>query len=346
MKVAVVGGGIDGASAARHLAERGHQTVVFERFPFGHTQGSSHGNSRIVRSAYPDAHYTEIMLDAYPMWSELQAASGTQLLHEPGLLYFGSESSEKMISVAVVLKSLGVKYELLSYKASKRVFPQLHLESDEVGIWTPEAGWVDAAKAVKATLGLAEAAGAELRSNTRADKERLEQEFDAYVVCPGAWIREWVDAPVKVTLQTYGYLHGAMRGPVWIEASDDAPYGFPSEGPKGFKLGIHAQGPVIDPTDAERVPSAEAVHKIVRTARKRFGIKSPRLENAAGCLYTSTANEDFLLGRLGDKGFYASACSGHGFKFGPWIGKILADFVECKDEPENHPRFFSAARGI
>jgi len=79
---------------------------------------------------------------------------------------------------------------------------------------------------------------------------------------------------------------------------------------------------------------------IEEIAERRFGIEAPQVAHAKGCVYTTTATEDFLMGRLGDRGFFASACSGHGFKFGPWIGKLLAAFVEGDDEPENHPRFF------
>ena len=55
--------------------------------------------------------------------------------------------------------------------------------------------------------------------------------------------------------------------------------------------------------------------------------------------YTNTPNEDFLLGRFGENGFYASACSGHGFKFAPWIGRLLADFADGTDCPELYSRF-------
>ncbi len=340
MKVAVVGSGIDGASAARQLAERGHYTVLFEQFTLGHAQGSSHGNSRIVRRAYPDAFYTEIMMDAYPMWAELEAASGQELLHETGLLYFGSKESPQIESVIGSLKSLEVTHKVLSCRAVKNVFAQLFLDDDEVGIWTPEAGWVHAANAVAATLDLAKRAGVEIRENTKVDAEWLAKDFDAFVVCPGAWISDWVAVRTDVTTQTYGYIHANVIGPVWIEDSDENPYGFPSEGPNGMKIGIHKPGPITDPHDLSRLPSGEAVQQIMDTANRRFGIKEPRVENAVGCLYTSTPGEDFLFGRIGQKGYFASACSGHGFKFGPWVGKVLADFVEGKDQPERYFRFF------
>jgi glycine/D-amino acid oxidase-like deaminating enzyme len=106
-----------------------------------------------------------------------------------------------------------------------------------------------------------------------------------------------------------------------------------------MKIGVHRGGEQIDPYEDERTPSASAIQVAADAARRRFGIQAPTLVESKGCLYTSTENDDFRLGRLGSNGFYASACSGHGFKFGPWIGKLLADFVEGKDEPDRYPRF-------
>ena len=95
---------------------------------------------------------------------------------------------------------------------------------------------------------------------------------------------------------------------------------------------------MIDPARNDRVPLLAHTEAITNEAVARFGAAGPDYL-FKGCLYTTTSSEDFLLGRHGEEGFFASACSGHGFKFGPWIGRLLADFVEDKDAPENHPRF-------
>ena len=105
-------------------------------------------------------------------------------------------------------------------------------------------------------------------------------------------------------------------------------------------MGVHRAGYPLDPESPERKPDEEFLDIIRRTAEKRFGIENPTLQDAKGCLYTTTKNEDFLLGRLAPNVFFASACSGHGFKMGPWIGRLLADFAEGKDKPERHERFY------
>jgi len=330
-----------GSSTALALAGRGHDVSLFEQYGLAHERGSSHGRSRIIRKAYPDPFYTAIMDEAYGMWHDLQHFSERQIVFEPGLLYFGKFESDNVRDVLVGLEQLSVPYELLDHDQVHRVFPTLRLEPGEIGVFTPEAGWVDAAGAVAATLSRFEAIGGLVLAQELVHPDRLSLEFDRYVLCPGPWILDFVDVPVAVTLQTFGYVDTAQpqEGPVWIEDCPSLFYGFPSE-PRStsFKIGVHQLGPPADPSEATRAPSPAHKGMIKLEAARRFAIRDAHVSYTA-CLYTNTVNEDFLFGRHGDAGFFVSACSGHGFKFGPWMGKTLADFVEDKDAPENHPRF-------
>jgi sarcosine oxidase len=283
------------------------------------------------------------MDEGYGLWHELQNQVDHRFVHEPGLLYFGSFESDNLRQVIKGLQQLSVPHELLDPEQAKRVFPALRLRQGEIGILTPEAGWVNAQLAVRSILELSVAAGAKIVSSCRIFDDWLPEQFDRYVLCPGAWITDFAPVPVRVTLQTFGYVapdnSGPMEGPVWIDDCEHFFYGFPSEpDSQSFKIGVHRAGAAADPSQSSREPNPDEARAIRNEAAERFGVDEASYE-FHGCLYTNTADEDFLFGRHGETGFFCSACSGHGFKFGPWMGSKLADFIEGKDAPEDHPRF-------
>jgi glycine/D-amino acid oxidase-like deaminating enzyme len=84
--VAVVGAGIMGSATAYALARDGHGVTLYEQFEVGHTRGSSHGRSRIVRLAYPEVEFVELAKESFAGWRELEREAGVQLLELNGLL--------------------------------------------------------------------------------------------------------------------------------------------------------------------------------------------------------------------------------------------------------------------
>ncbi len=342
MKVAVVGAGIMGASTALALTDRGHEVTIFEQFPLPHALGSSHGASRIVRRAYPDAFYTEIMLDAYPRWEVLDERLGGQVLYETGLLYVGADSSLDVISMQEGLEALGVEHQVLDHRRIREVYPAFRAEPGEVGIFTPGAGWVSAERAVAGSLQLAQEYGAVLHIQSVDDPLALIRAFDAVCICAGGWAKDLFGLPLSVTLQTFAYLEVEAQGhgPVWIEDGPHGIYGFPPEpGSSRVKYGVHSPGEEINPRQESRPFSPEKLELLKDFASRRWGIENPSPEPQA-CLYSSTSNIDFLFGEAESGVFWASPCSGHGFKFGPWVGSLMADFVEQRQHPRDWPRFY------
>jgi glycine/D-amino acid oxidase-like deaminating enzyme len=221
--------------------------------------------------------------------------------------------------VLASLEALGVTHEV--WDRTEHVA----LRAGEIAIWTPEAGYVSADATCRALWRLVQAGGAEVRHERASGLEG----YDRVLLAPGPWIRDWVDLPARVTRQTVAYVRGVRAGPVWIQDSEALEYGFPSEpGTDTFKIGIHRQGPEVDPDDASAEPSAEDLAAIRRVAHDRFGIAKPDVVETVTCLYTNLPGDEFSFGPWGDRGFYASACSGHGFKFGLWSGQKLVDLAE------------------
>ncbi|MBX3117832.1 MAG: FAD-dependent oxidoreductase [Fimbriimonadaceae bacterium] len=340
MRVAVIGAGIHGVSTARFLAQRGHDVTIFEQFPVGHTKGSSHGKSRIIRKAYPDAFYTEIMQDGYPMWFELQQLLPEPLIFECGLAYFGREDSKDVCAMIDGLTALSVPFVTLSAGEQDRVFRNLRLDTGEVLVFTKDAGYVIADEAVQWSLKIAQSHGAQLRQERAPSREVLEKDFDRVVVCAGSWIHEWADVDVRPTVQTFGYVEINQPGPVWIEDGGDYMYGFPTEhNGRGIKIGVHAQGREHTDQTTQASPDPEVLRKVADLAERRFGVKNATVDRVQTCIYTNTPNEDFRFGAISEKTIYASVCSGHGFKFGPWVGKFLTDVIEDKRSINEFPRF-------
>lgn len=314
MDVAVVGAGIHGLSVARRLAERGHATVLYDPRPIGHGRGSSHGPSRIVRRAYPDAFHTGLMTEAYPLWRELERASGVALFHEVGLLCFGPAEGPYVAGLAQALAAQGVPFE----RGGEARMSGLRLQAGEAALFVPEAGWVAADAALRATYDLARAAGVE---HVPTEAPNLDA-FDRVAVCAGPWVRRfWPAAPVRVTLQATAFLQTPVEGPVWIEDGPDLLYGFP-----GGKVGVHRPGREVDPDDLRREPPGEMLDAIRGFARRRLGVEA-EIAGATGCLYTVTPDEGFRFHRPDGRTVVVSACSGHGFKFGPWVGVRVADML-------------------
>jgi sarcosine oxidase len=222
----------------------------------------------------------------------------------------------------------GVPNQVLGADASAEILPGLRLSPDEVGVFTPEAGAVRADLALRAAWALAERAGAEFIQQ-RADPRVLAESHDAVILAAGPWLPDHAPTRPRVSMQVFAYFEAQTSGPVWIDAVTEA-YGFPAEGP-GMKVGRHQRGPELHPDDP-RPESPEQLAEIRMSLNERFGIDQEPLETAT-CLYASYPDELFRFGRLEPNIVWASACSGHGFKLGPWTGRVLADMAEGASAP-------------
>jgi sarcosine oxidase len=96
-----------------------------------------------------------------------------------------------------------------------------------------------------------------------------------------------------------------------------------------LKVSIHHWGTFVDPDTVEREVGEPDVGRVREFLRSRMPAADGPLAAAKVCLYTNTPDERFVIDRhpAAPGMAFASACSGHGFKFAPLIGDILADLV-------------------
>lgn len=353
--VAIVGLGAMGNAAAFELARRGLDVIGFDRFTPPHTFGSSHGDSRIIREAYfEDPVYVPMVQRAFECWRELERLTGTALLSQTGGLMIGAPDCVLIEGSRRSARLHGLQHSMLSAVEIRERFPALHPESGMVGVWEPRAGILRPEACVSALLEQARHAGATLQfeepvAHWQADDSQVEviTRLGRYrtrqlIISAGAWAASLLPGlkmPFRIERQILHWFEPIgdadsftpQRCPIhlWQFDGNRFFYGFPDQG-AGVKLAFHHGGETTT-ADEPRREAAPAEVAAIRAAVQRFVPKADgRLLRSVVCLYTNTPDEHFWIDRHPGQPnvLVASPCSGHGFKFAPVIGEILADLVE------------------
>jgi sarcosine oxidase len=323
-RVAVVGAGVMGCAAAWALAEREAEVTLVEQFELDHDRGSSHGRSRIVRLAYPDPAWIELAREARVDWAALESESGETLLELCGLVELAPVPEA---TSAGGLAAAGAEYRDL---APEEALPLgVAVPPGWSALHEPGGGIIRADRARHALLDAAVRRGTHLETGRRVVSPE-ELDADVVVVTAGAWVRALVpDVPVRVTRETLAYFR--REGPpipsvveLGEERRGHASYAL-HDPVHGVKAGVHHGGAEADP-DEPGVPDPELVARIAAWVRERLPGVHPEPVGAETCLYTTTADESFVLERHG-RIVVGSACSGHGFKFAPAVGRRLAELA-------------------
>jgi sarcosine oxidase len=352
-EVGVVGLGAMGSMAALELARRGARVVGFDRFHPPHAHGSSAGKSRIIREAYFEhPQYVPLVQRAYRLWPLLERDGGRRLLVPTGGLMLGPPGGAVVAGARRSAREHGLPCEDLDAVQVRKRFPMFAPSPDEAGLFEPRAGVLLPEAAIATALELAVAAGAELHldepvlaweagARIAIRTGRAEYLVDRLVLAAGAWMAgplPGVSLELTVARQTLFWFAPATlredvspaRMPIfiWEWEPGSAFYGFPDLG-DGVKLAIHHQGEPADPDGLRRPPDAGEEARLRGIMAARTPMLNGPLLGSTTCLYTNTSDGDFVLGRApGDaRVILASPCSGHGFKFAPAIGEVLADLV-------------------
>lgn len=354
MNIAVIGLGGTGSAALRFLAAAGHNVVGYERYEIGHKRGSSHGNSRIIRYAYPDPLYTNLMTSAFPLWEALCSKTGRDLLVKCGGITFAPDGHPELDATIGALSSAGVAHTVMSSTDAMQRFPAFRFSDDEVVIFHEDAGFLRCGEIVETQVGLARDTGAEIRAGVQVvDVSETHAGvavrtacgdisiYDKVIVAGGAYLPMLfpeIGLPLIVTRQqvTYVGLEASAKGvcspermPVWIDASTYW-YGIPIDGRvDGLKIARHHLGDVVDSLMDERVVRGSDDDVALRVAEKRIGGVSGSVMHSEVCLYTNTPNEDFIFDTAPGMSnvLLVSGCSGHGFKFTVLLGKAASEWA-------------------
>lgn len=364
--VIVLGLGAYGASVIYQCAKRGLRTLGIDQFPSPHDKGSSHGETRLTRLAIGEGeHLTPFAVRSHALWREIGQETDERLLKVTGGLIISSAGATSVNHVPGLYRNTlaaavkhGIRHEILTSAAIRRIFPPFMVQDGEMGYYEPEAGFLRPERCIEAQLRLAERRGAELRTDTSVigigpdgggavvyTKQGI---FRAarLVVCAGPWtprlvgpryaklfsvrrqVLHWFDAK-KVD----PFLIGNFPIFFWeLQGARQGIYGFPAiDGVRGgVKIATEQVTAATTPETIDRTVAADE-GKLMYEGHVKDQIDGlwPRTVRSEVCMYTVTPDSGFIVDAHPDAPAVTivSACSGHGFKHSPAIGEAVAERI-------------------
>jgi glycine/D-amino acid oxidase-like deaminating enzyme len=364
LKIIVVGAGINGVTAAIEFGKRGHKVILVDPGPLPHPLAASTDISKAVRAAYgPDEDYTALAERSVELWRKWNKDFGLELYHETGALFLRQRPMQPGDFEDESLKVLGRRNHKVERMNSGRLrerFPAFNPEHFDNGFFDPAAGYVESGRVVATLVEHAQSLGVELRegvefevldeANDRVrgivlkDGQRVGGDF--VVIAAGAWT-PYLLPFTKEFLRSTGHpvfhlkpdtpeLFLPKRFPFFgADISTTGYYGFPLN--HGVvKIANHGPGREMSPESLERMVTAEEE----KSLREFLSLSLPTLTeapivNTRICMYCDTHDGHFWIAPDPERPglVVATGDCGHGFKFAPVLGEIIADAVEEKSNP-------------
>jgi len=323
-------------------------------------------HSKVFRYAYPETLYVSLAVDARKRWLELEANAGMHLLTQTGALLLGRRESSFELDCYEAMRSVGVPTEKLDTGETTARFPQFNGNAFDYGVYDPSGAIVHAETAVRALIATARSQVkivegervTAVESNSSRVMIATEQgsrfECQHAMISSGPWSRKlfpFLEQELTTTRQEIVYFKpvrpqaeltfASNRFPIFLEL-DTGFYGFPIHHLGAMKIANHHKGSVVDADDNE-VPVDE---QFIGRCRDFFAEFIPALSDAQVietrvCIYNNTTDDDFIIDWHPELNcvLVVTGFSGHGFKFGPTVGRIAADLIQNRSTLFNIDRF-------
>ena len=364
-KVIVVGAGINGITAAIELKKRGHKVVLADPGPLPHPLAASTDISKAVRAAYgADEEYTALAERSIRLWRKWNEEFGVELYHEVGVMFVRHgemKPGDFEYESFKILQRRGYRIERMNSPQIWKRFPAWNPDLYQDGVLELNAGYAESGRAVAILVERAKSIGIELREGAKFsqldegddrvkgivldDGQRISG--DVVVMAVGAWTpyilpftREFFRAtgqPVFHLKPRQPDLFVPERFPVFgADISTTGYYGFPLNPEGVVKIANHGPGREMSPETANRAVTSQEEQNL----REFLSTTFPTLTDAPivysrVCMYCDTNDGHFWIAPDPERPglIVAAGDSGHGFKFAPVLGEIIADAVEGKSNP-------------
>jgi sarcosine oxidase len=302
-------------------------------------------------------------LSALPLWRELEDETGRDLLSVTGQLSFG-ESLDLLSEAMTAARAPFEKWDAAEV-ASKA--PALNVGSR--AIFEPQSGVLAADRCLAALRHSSEVSGVQVREGSRVmsleqDDGRVHLQTDdgtvsasVAIVCAGHWSADLlrgagIDLHLVPSLEQVAYLSPVtghdVEVPIFIERGETTRpwvYGLPAGSPGLLKVALHGTGAVAHPDDSPLDPEPRLLADLVDQCARLLPAHHQVPVSTERCFYDSSSDGDFVIDRMG-RVVIGAGTSGHGFKFGPLLGELLADLATGAPSRIGLERFSAQRRAV
>ncbi len=336
------------AYAISHMVDM--KIMLLDRYGLGNEYCSSNDANRVFRYSYGnDSYYTQMAVESIRLWKEIEKETRQQLLIPTGLLMLEGEdkrANKFNESSFKTLTKLGLGAQLYEGPELKKRYPQFRADR---AFFDPHGGVLLASKSLETLASQAIARGVKIiekqviaiQDGSGLAIKTLDGETvraRKLVVTAGPWSNHFLNdrlTGIVPTRQQLVYLKPSWNIEKFKPSScpvffTDHHYGLPAVGIDGVKI---SNKELIDPVDPETTNRSVDPKQIeqCREACRRFvpALADGQVVRTKVCLYDMTGNSDFVIDRDPDNHdiVYGYGFSGHGFKFAPLIGRLLAELA-------------------